>query len=517
MADGNRPYDPNNPYAQSPQTSKFGHSGADPLTELARLIGQNDPFSEFASNPSRNPSTPADPGNTTRPLSERQPESAQLSADSHRPPALDDYGDAVALPADPQPATRSEPHYSNPQFSNPQFGNPHSVPELQSHAQHYYSADSGQVYAPEDAQEDASDDRFQHSGRQPYYRQVQSQEMDEEPAPSRRRTGLMTVVAIFALAVGGTAAALGYRAVFSSSGSGTTPPVIKADTNPSKVVPAAPAKDPNANKLIYDRVGDRSQSERVVVREEQPIEMKEAGSTAPRVTFPNPQSSPSPAVAPPMSSTAAGPWPAAQAPASASAPATTSEPKKIRTVTIRPDSPDAPVARTTAPPPPPPAARGSGAQVTGAGTAEIPAVPPPPAASASPPRQTTGRSQPAQANPNAPISLTPPSAPAPAARSAAIRPAAPALRPSTTAESGSGAFVQVASQRSEAEAQASFRAVKARFPDVLGARQAIIRRADLGDKGIYYRAQIGPLSPEQAVEMCSNLKAAGGQCLIQRN
>jgi hypothetical protein len=77
--------------------------------------------------------------------------------------------------------------------------------------------------------------------------------------------------------------------------------------------------------------------------------------------------------------------------------------------------------------------------------------------------------------------------------------------------------VQVASHKSEAEAQASFRSLKAKFPDVLGARQAVIRRADLGDKGVYYRAQVGPLSAEQANEICSNLKAAGGQCLIQRN
>ena len=504
MADGsNRPYDPNNPYAQSPQTSKFGHTGADPLTELARLIGQNDPFSDFANNPSRNTSMPADPGSMSRPPAERQPEPI-LSTDPHRPPALDDYGDALALPADPTPATRAESHYNSPQLGDP-------LRLSDAPAQHYYAADSEQAYAPEEAHDDAGDDRFQHSGRQPYYRQKQSQEIDEEPASSRRRPGLMAVVAIFALAVGGTAAALGYRAVFSSSGSGATPPVIKADTNPSKVVPAAPAKDPNANKLIYDRVGDRSSSERVVVREEQPIEMKDAASAAPRVIFPNPQASPSPAVAPPMFPPVTGLVPAAPAPASA--PATTSEPKKIRTVTIRPDSPDAPVGRTAAPPP---SLRGSGVQAPGeATTAESPATVP--AAGVNAPRQTTGRSQPAQPNANAPVSLTPPSAPASAARSAAIRPAAPALRPSTATEGASGAYVQVASQRSEAEAQASFREVKAKFPDIFGARQAVIRRADLGSKGIYYRAQIGPLSAEQANEMCSNLRAAGGQCLVQRN
>jgi len=41
---------------------------------------------------------------------------------------------------------------------------------------------------------------------------------------------------------------------------------------------------------------------------------------------------------------------------------------------------------------------------------------------------------------------------------------------------------------------------------------------DLGDKGVYYRAAIGPfVSSEEAYRFCSELKAAGGQCLIQRN
>lgn len=78
--------------------------------------------------------------------------------------------------------------------------------------------------------------------------------------------------------------------------------------------------------------------------------------------------------------------------------------------------------------------------------------------------------------------------------------------------------VQVTSQRSEAGAQSEFRALKAKYPSQLGNREPLIRRADLGAKGVYYRALVGPFaSAEQASAMCSGLKAAGGTCIVQRN
>lgn len=83
---------------------------------------------------------------------------------------------------------------------------------------------------------------------------------------------------------------------------------------------------------------------------------------------------------------------------------------------------------------------------------------------------------------------------------------------------GGGYAVQVTSQRTEAEAQAEFRALKAKFPSQLGSREPLIRRADLGAKGVYYRALVGPFaSADQATTMCSSLKAAGGSCIVQRN
>ena len=77
--------------------------------------------------------------------------------------------------------------------------------------------------------------------------------------------------------------------------------------------------------------------------------------------------------------------------------------------------------------------------------------------------------------------------------------------------------VQVSSQRSEAEAQAAFRALQAKYPTQLGSHQPVIRRADLGDKGTYYRAMVAFSSGADALALCNSLKAAGGACIIQKN
>ena len=79
-------------------------------------------------------------------------------------------------------------------------------------------------------------------------------------------------------------------------------------------------------------------------------------------------------------------------------------------------------------------------------------------------------------------------------------------------------MVQVASQRSEADAKTSYRTLQSKYPNVLGGRESFVRRADLGAKGVYYRAMVGPFATgEQAVQFCTSLKAAGGQCIIHRN
>jgi hypothetical protein len=83
---------------------------------------------------------------------------------------------------------------------------------------------------------------------------------------------------------------------------------------------------------------------------------------------------------------------------------------------------------------------------------------------------------------------------------------------------GSGYAVQVTSERSENRAQAAFRSLQAKYPNQLNGREPTIRRADLGAAGIYYRALVGPFaSAEKAAKLCNGLKAAGGDCIIQKN
>jgi SPOR domain len=84
--------------------------------------------------------------------------------------------------------------------------------------------------------------------------------------------------------------------------------------------------------------------------------------------------------------------------------------------------------------------------------------------------------------------------------------------------SGGDYAVQVLSQHNEEEVQSSFRALQSKYPKLLGGREPMVRRADLGAKGVYYRAMVGPFaSAKQANELCSRLKTAGGSCIIQKN
>ncbi len=83
---------------------------------------------------------------------------------------------------------------------------------------------------------------------------------------------------------------------------------------------------------------------------------------------------------------------------------------------------------------------------------------------------------------------------------------------------GSGFAVQVTSERNESDPQAVLTALHAKYADRLSDRQLIIRRAVLGAKGTYYRVLASPFaSVEEAAMLCSRLKAAGGNCIVQRN
>ena len=93
---------------------------------------------------------------------------------------------------------------------------------------------------------------------------------------------------------------------------------------------------------------------------------------------------------------------------------------------------------------------------------------------------------------------------------------APEAAASRAVEAG-GFVVQLSAQRSEAEAQAAFRTLQTKYA-VLSGRDPLIRRKDLGEKGIFFAAQVGPFGVKgDADQLCETLKAAGGACFVQRN
>lgn len=91
--------------------------------------------------------------------------------------------------------------------------------------------------------------------------------------------------------------------------------------------------------------------------------------------------------------------------------------------------------------------------------------------------------------------------------------AKPSATPARAApgEGRNGLYALLASQQKEVDARAIYRMLQEKYPQVLGTRNAVIRRADVGGQGAY-RVEVGPLSAGQADELCGTLKQAGAQC-----
>ena len=413
-------------------------SGSDPLAELARLIGQTDPFGEYGRENARRAAAPQAP----TPAPNFVPSQYQAAPTAPAETPLRPY--AAAAPY----ATALDLYQTEE--------------EAPGSAEQGYEADAYDEHQPPGEQEDLYDDL----------------------PPPRRRLGILAMAAVFALAVIGTAGAFGYRALFGSSGSSQPPPVIKADTAPSKIVPATTVKTPN--KLIYDRVADRGQDEKLVSREEPPVELKDQQAPPPLAPA---QDNARPVAASPAAPLGTG--------------VISNEPKKIRTIAIRPDQLGVGDSQPAATP-----------------LAALPQAPPPATQAATPPSpapaQRAASTPPAAQQPANSLPRQTAATPAPPPTAAARTPTHTAsVAPAPT--NGSYA-VQVSSQRNEADAQAAYHSLQAKYPNQLGGHQVLIRKVDLGQKGTFYRALVGPFATAgEANELCSGLKAAGGQCLIQKN
>lgn len=166
-----------------------------------------------------------------------------------------------------------------------------------------------------------------------------------------------------------------------------------------------------------------------------------------------------------------------------------------------------------APPTPGPAVsipnRPNATAVPNQATVPAPAPAPPAMGQAAPAPRTASvapiGNAPTSSTPAAPRSPT--AAPAPAAPQQAARVTAPAT--------GGTARVQLASLKDQKEAQATWAALQKKFPADLGALSVNYERVDLGDKGVYFRLQAGPLRDRAAAQaLCEKLSASRQGCIV---
>ena len=353
----------------------------------------------------------------------------------------------------------------------------------------------------------------------------------------------IAIAAVALMLVGGGALAAWKFAGGPGSGE---PVLVRADGKPLKTLPD-PSKAPVADASPALTPDDPKAASRIVSKQEDPVDQV-SGRTpeGKEVRLINP---------------------GAQRPAS-------DVPHTVKTVVVRPDgsivsdgttvraaktaTPDAapPVAPPAAPvaeapklaPEPPPAAKPAPA-------APQAAVPPAPAVAqpaapqvktvavtpvtvpkpTTPPAPAPQAAKPAAAAPAAPLSLGPvapklapqaapvpapaPAAPKPATVSTASTPTAPAapiaLAPPPSAAGGGDFMVQISASGSEGEARNSFAAAQRKYGALAG-KSVDVQRADLGSKGVFYRARVPAGSRDEAASLCSQIQAQGGQCMVVR-
>ncbi|WP_180897226.1 SPOR domain-containing protein [Martelella soudanensis] len=102
--------------------------------------------------------------------------------------------------------------------------------------------------------------------------------------------------------------------------------------------------------------------------------------------------------------------------------------------------------------------------------------------------------------------------PAPAAATST----APAPAPQTSTQSSSAYAMQIASLPSVEEAQQAYQRLSAQHPSVLGRRTVEIVPATIAGKGTYYRVRITASSLSEALSLCERYKAEGGSCFVPR-
>ena len=335
-------------------------------------------------------------------------------------------------------------------------------------------------------------------------------------APRRRLVSVGAGLAVVAVAITG---ALTYKGLKGGSSGGV--PVIQADTTPLKVAPkvADGVEIPDQNRQIYDRkpAANKDGQIRIVNREEQPLDVSEAARAA--------QGKATSGATSGMAGTTPGSDPFGAF----------GEPRRVRTVAVRPEGPPAREAPTEAAASPIPTMVLPGDQASPKPARGVRQV----AAAAQLPQSVTTQAAATQVAPvqdspavaavqaPKPVAVKPPlkatqrvAAVAPDA--ASIAQDAPATTAATTSadaavsDGPSGGFaVQLGVRNSASDAKAAFRQMQAKYSQLAG-KPELIRQAEVNGKTLY-RVRVGPLAKAEAASLCTALQGAGGQCFVAKN
>ncbi|SFK27784.1 SPOR domain-containing protein [Methylocapsa palsarum] len=434
------------------------HKDTDPLSELARLVGpQEDPYKGVFAAQGRRPVQSWD----------------ERSHDANgRDPLMG--GDFAAIEAGLLGAAGRDAAmgYSEPgrasEYHSPDLHEPHEFHDTADEPGHWDYADA--LEAP----------------------QFPAEGPDEEER-SRRPLYLMAAIIVAGISV--------IAASFVIKGGVTAPTevaTIKAASGPAKIQPeAAPGGEvPVQDASIIDR-SSQSSAVALVNNAEQPVDLSQAPEKTARVITLNGAKGQYNALPP----GAAGVPVANAQPQSAPRSdgdlsiAGLIEPKKVKTVSVRPDGTLLPNARPAP------------IQATPPGAAHAPA---PPVKAATP--KTTAR-----------VTMTPKPAEAEAAQPAQrARPVqvADAQAEANQAQSspvGAGTYaVQLAAPESEQEARDVQIRLMKKFGGELAGFHPSIHKAASGSKTVY-RVRVGNLSKEGATALCQKIQGGGGACFVAKN
>ncbi|MBB3951224.1 SPOR domain-containing protein [Aureimonas jatrophae] len=330
-----------------------------------------------------------------------------------------------------------------------------------------------------------------------YYADYDDEEAYEAPRRIvRGRSLAMTVGGVAAVVVLGAVGVLAWSGAVPVGGSADGPLLIKADAEPFKIAPADPGgrSIPNQNKAVYGSVAGGpiaapTQHELVTAIEE-PLEIAEdepAADALPGVE---------------VGDEVPLPGEAASQVAEREPESETLQPRKVRTLTVRPDgtlvASDAPAD-----------ASGASALLPASSTAHAAVLDPVAGIAPSMPfgddaAMTTASTMPAAE----PVAQEVAAVATPASPTAGELADAPRV--------GDGFYVQISSQPNEAAARDSMSSLTRRFSSQIGTRGVGIRTAEIPGKGTFYRVRIAAESRDEAVELCETLKSAGGSCFVTR-